>query len=97
VTFNNLIKNHISVKIIHIFIIFDKKEKTTKKQLKSSCLIRIYRYRYILFWKEKQLKCLVHYCTTEYSLALAECLPFWGVWLPLLKFSPGHIKRLTFK
>jgi hypothetical protein len=20
-----------------------------------------------------------------------------GVWLPLLKFSPGHIKRLTFK
>jgi hypothetical protein len=22
---------------------------------------------------------------------------FGGVWLPLLKFSPGHIKRLTFK
>ena len=33
----------------------------------------------------------------EFDLELFDVVYLGGVWLLLLKFSPGHIKRLTFK
>jgi hypothetical protein len=46
--------------------------------------------------------CLTNTCESA-TLTPQNFVPFYsipvygGVWLPLLKFSPGHIKRLTFK
>jgi hypothetical protein len=34
---------------------------------------------------------------SEFEFMTIQTHDFGGVWLLLLKFSPGHIKRLTFK